>query len=78
MAEDVAALHGRLVSVEQMKAEPQMAQAVILMIASRGCWIFGSGTVSIRTSPFPRQRNARMIAFSKCRRQLARSQSVPS
>ena len=42
-----------------------MAQAVILMIASRGCWIFGSGTVSTRTSPFPCQHSARMVVFSK-------------
>ena len=42
-----------------------MAQAVILMTASRGCWIFGSGTVSTRTSPFPCQHSARMIVSSK-------------
>lgn len=39
----------------------QMAQAVILMIASRGCWILGSGTVSTRTSPLPCQQSARMV-----------------
>ncbi len=33
------------------RSDPQIAQAVILMIASRGCWILGSGTVSTRTSP---------------------------
>jgi hypothetical protein len=43
-----------------------MAQAVILMTASRGCWIFGSGTVSTRTSPFPCQHSARMIVSFKC------------
>ena len=40
-----------------------MAQAVIRMMASRGCWILGSGTVSMRTSPFPCQQSAR-IAYS--------------
>src|ERR1700676_34692 len=44
-----------------------MAQAVILMTASRGCSILGSGTVSIRTSPFPCQQSARMIFSSKTR-----------
>ena len=40
-----------------------MAQAVILITASRGCWILGSGTVSTRTSPLPCQHSAR-IAIS--------------
>jgi hypothetical protein len=35
------------------------------MTASRGCWIFGSGTVSTRTSPFPCQHNARMNRSTK-------------
>lgn len=37
-----------------------MAQAVILITASRGCSIVGSGTVSTRTSPFPCQQSARI------------------
>src|SRR3546814_5993217 len=37
-----------------------MAHAVTLMIASRGSSIFGSGTVSQRTSPLPCQHNARI------------------
>ena len=32
---------------------PPIAQAVTFMIASRGCWIAGSGTVSHRISPLP-------------------------
>src|ERR1700712_4948707 len=43
------------------RSDPQIAHAVILMTASRGCWILGSGTVSTRTSPFPCQHSARMI-----------------
>src|SRR3954453_7743832 len=35
------------------RSEPQIAQAVTLMIASRGCSIFGSGTVSQRMLPLP-------------------------
>jgi hypothetical protein len=35
------------------RSEPQIAQAVTLMIASRGCSILGSGTVSHRISPLP-------------------------
>src|SRR4051794_37899067 len=35
------------------RSEPQIAQAVTLMIASRGCSILGSGTESQRISPLP-------------------------
>ena len=37
-----------------------MAHDVTLMIASRGCSIFGSGTVSHRMSPLPCQQSAFM------------------
>src|SRR3954468_5240253 len=40
------------------RSEPQIAQAVILMIASRGCSIFGSGTSSQRMSALPCQVSA--------------------
>jgi hypothetical protein len=40
------------------RSEPQIAQAVTLMTASRECSIFGSGTVSQRMLPFPCQTNA--------------------
>ena len=52
-------------SLALARSEPQMAQAVTLMTASRACWIFGSGTVSTRTSPFPCQHSARMTLSSK-------------
>jgi hypothetical protein len=39
--EHVAALHGGHVAVIRCRSEPQMARAVILMMASRGCSILG-------------------------------------
>jgi hypothetical protein len=41
-----------------------MAQAVTLMMASLGCCIFGSGTVSQRISPLPCQQSAFIGSFS--------------
>ncbi len=41
------------------RSEPQIAHAVTLMMASRGCSILGFGTVSQRMSPLPCQ----VIAF---------------
>src|SRR5215207_1321583 len=46
------------------RSEPQMAQDVTLMMASRPSWIFGSGTVSQRMSPLPCQVSAFMRASS--------------
>ena len=45
-----------------------MAQAVTLMMASRGCSIFGSGTVSQRMSPLPCQHSAfiRLSSIASC------------
>src|SRR5215208_7973895 len=43
------------------RSEPQIAQAVTFMMASRGCSIFGSGTVSQRRSFLPCQ----VSAFTK-------------
>src|SRR3954469_4890022 len=48
------------------RSEPQMAQAVTLMMASRPCSIFGYGTVSHRISVLPCQISA-LIAESPCR-----------
>lgn len=45
------------------RSEPQIAQAVILMIASRPSSIVGSGTLSQRMSPLPCQQSA-FIIFS--------------
>ncbi len=53
MTDDIAAFHARHHAVIEMQAEPQIAQAVTLMSASRGCSILGSGTVSQRMSPLP-------------------------
>ena len=45
-----------------------MAQAVTLMMASRGCSIFGSGTVSQRMSRLPCQQSAFMAcSLQGCR-----------
>ena len=48
-----------------------MAVEVTRMIASVGCWIVGSGTVSTRTSRFPCQVSARTVWL------LSGSQVVP-
>ncbi len=40
------------------RSEPQIAHAVTLMMASRGCSILGSGTVSQRMSFLPCQQSA--------------------
>jgi len=43
------------------RSEPQIAQLVTLTMASRGCSIFGSGTVSQRMSAVPCQTSARIF-----------------
>lgn len=45
-------------------AEPQIAQQVTLMIASRGCLALGSGTIPQRISALPRQQSALMSCLS--------------
>src|SRR3954462_7060474 len=49
------------------RSDPQIAVVVILMIASRGLRIAGSGTVSTRIFSVPSQHTAR-ITGSLCRR----------
>jgi hypothetical protein len=45
------------------RSEPQIAHEVILMIASRGSSIFGSGTVSYLMSFLPCQQRAFIAGF---------------
>src|ERR1700716_3835443 len=49
------------------RSEPQIAQAVTLMMASRGCSILGSGTSSQRMSPLPCQAKAFICCSFFCR-----------
>jgi hypothetical protein len=58
VADNVAAFYGGNDTID-VKIEPQIAQAVTLIMASRGCSILGSGTLSQRISPLPCQ----VIAF---------------
>src|ERR1700710_2176694 len=56
-----------------------MAQAVTLMMASRPCWILGSGTVSQRMSFLPCQVSAFIdVSFGLHETQTPRRSSVPS
>ena len=50
------------------RSEPHIAHAVILMMASRGCSILGSGTSSQRISPLPCHASALKVGshYSRC------------
>src|SRR5262249_49327772 len=60
------------------RSDPQMAELVIFTTASRAFRIFGSGTVSTRTSCVPYQHAAFMIASSNCgvTRRIARGERL--
>ncbi len=69
VAENIATL-GIIAGImlwKRCRSEPQIAQLVTLMIASRGCLISGSATVSTRTSPLPCQHSARMCLLRRGR-----------
>jgi hypothetical protein len=63
VAENVAALHRRLVTVEQVQVRARRSRTGRNPddCVAVGCWITGSGTVSTRTSPVPCQHSARMF-----------------